>query len=188
MQRRVFIVHGWTATPYDNWFPWLGSELGALGIPAAVPQMPDTDNPAPSRWINALGKLVGTPDGGTCLVGHSIGASTVLKYLETLRHGRCGLAVLVAPWPNLPQVKNAAYSAMARRWMATEPNWASIRRHVGNVTVVFSTTDKYVRISNSRYYASALGAKVVRLEKRGHIVQDRCQPVLDAIKSFYGIA
>lgn len=45
MKKRVFIIHGWSGSPEENWFPWLKKELENSGFEVHVPQIPDADNP-----------------------------------------------------------------------------------------------------------------------------------------------
>ena len=48
--KNVIIVHGYTASPADNWFPWLKKELELLGATVAVPVMPEPHSPDPQKW------------------------------------------------------------------------------------------------------------------------------------------
>ena len=98
MSKRVFIVHGWSGSPYKDWIPWLKSELQTRGFEAYAPEMPDPDEPDIAEWVHMLKMSVGKPDRNTFFVGHSIGCQTILRFLETLGEGEeTGGAVLVAP-------------------------------------------------------------------------------------------
>ena len=78
---------------------WLERELGD-DFRVLAPEMPDADNPAYERWRAAIEEHLGTIDGPVLIVGHSFGASTVLKMLSEspapLR--LLGLFLASTPW------------------------------------------------------------------------------------------
>jgi uncharacterized protein len=49
-----------------------------------VPAMPNTDNPIFSEWLESMQEIIKKPDENTYLVGHSLGAIAILKFLELL--------------------------------------------------------------------------------------------------------
>lgn len=79
--KNVIIVHGYTASPADNWFPWLKKELELLGATVAVPAMPEPHSPDPQKWQQCLIGNNITADENTIFVGHSLGCITVLRYI-----------------------------------------------------------------------------------------------------------
>jgi len=166
-----------------NWFRWLGDQLGGIGYEVAVLQMPNAQDPVPDEWVGALDKAIGLPDKQTLLIGHSLGAHAILRYLESMKSGQVGAAILVAPWPNLNKIKDSSYSRVAKRWMAKEPGWRSIRNHVDRVVAVFSDSDPFVLQANSREFEMMLGAKIILLAGKGHIVDETIETVFDEIKS-----
>jgi uncharacterized protein len=102
----VVIVHGLSATPQSHWFPWLTEQLAPEGVTVTVPAMPDTERPRLDAWLATLAELPIGAD--TVLVGHSLGAITVVRHL--LREGGAPvrgallLAGFVAPVPGLPEI------------------------------------------------------------------------------------
>ncbi|HHN8457554.1 TPA: RBBP9/YdeN family alpha/beta hydrolase [Morganella morganii] len=79
--KNVIIVHGYTASPADNWFPWLKKELELRGATVAVPAMPEPHSPDPQKWQQCLISNNITADGNTIFVGQSLGCITVLRYI-----------------------------------------------------------------------------------------------------------
>jgi len=95
--KRVFIIHGWEADPESNWFPWLKKELEKNGFKAIVPAMPNSAQPKCEEWVDCLKKVIGKVDEETILVGHSLGAITILNYLACLKKGdKVGGVILVS--------------------------------------------------------------------------------------------
>lgn len=83
--KRAIIIHGFKGKPDTNWKPWLKKELETRGFNVEVPEMPNTEHPDVSEWVNKLNKTVGKMDGEQVyLIGHSLGCITILKYLEAL--------------------------------------------------------------------------------------------------------
>ena len=67
--------------------PWLQQQLEQRGFEVFQPEMPDTDTPVISAWINHLKEVVGTPDQDAYFVAGSIGCQALLRYLEILPEG-----------------------------------------------------------------------------------------------------
>jgi hypothetical protein len=78
---------------------WLERELGD-DFRVLAPEMPDAENPGYERWRGAIEEHLGTIDGPVLIVGHSFGASTVLKMLsESPPRGQIrGLFFASTPW------------------------------------------------------------------------------------------
>lgn len=77
--KRVIIVHRWEGGSYDDWRPWLKTELEKRDFEVLIPDMPDTDIPVIEKWVHRLANIVGTPDSDTYFIGHSIGCQTILR-------------------------------------------------------------------------------------------------------------
>src|SRR3989338_9637261 len=102
LQKRVFIIHGWDGYPEEGIFPWLKEELQNRGFTVSNPAMPEPLNPQIGTWVSFLKKQIGTPGKDTILIGHSIGAQTILRYLESLNESEnIGGAVFLAGWTHL---------------------------------------------------------------------------------------
>ncbi len=78
---------------------WLEGELGD-DIRVLAPDMPDAENPGYERWRAAIEEHLGSIAGPVLIVGHSFGASTVLKMLsESPAPSRIrGLFLASTPW------------------------------------------------------------------------------------------
>ncbi|MDL5165846.1 alpha/beta hydrolase [Proteus faecis] len=96
--KRLFIIHGYTASPEDNWFPWLKEKLEALGYHVDVPDMPESNSPDPKRWQQRLIDANIKLDEDTILVGHSLGCITLLRFLseQASENTKIGGYILVA--------------------------------------------------------------------------------------------
>lgn len=80
--KKIVIVHGYTASPNDNWFNWLKDELEALGATVDVPELPESNSPDPQKWQQCLLDANIQFDENTILIGHSLGGITALRFLQ----------------------------------------------------------------------------------------------------------
>lgn len=171
MHNRVFIVHGWDGYPEEGGFPWLKAELTKQGYQIFVPSMPDPVHPQINTWVSHLANQIGRPDENTFLLGHSIGAQTVLRYLQSLPSGsKIGGVVLLAGWLHLTPTAfaNAEEKTIAQPWLDIPLDWDKIKLHTGHFAAIFSDNDPLVPLTDADIFKSQLGAKVIIESSKGH--------------------
>lgn len=79
---KAYIVHGYTANPDSNWFPWMKSELIKIGYSVDVLNMPDSHAPKVKGWMNHLAEYIKPQEGKLTIIGHSLGCIAALKHVE----------------------------------------------------------------------------------------------------------
>lgn len=164
MKKRVFIIHGWEATPESNWFPWLKKELENQGFDVCAPVMPDTNNPDLSKWLSYLQKLAKNPNKNTYFVGHSLGVITILRYLEKLPAGvKIGGAILVAGFP-----EPIGYEEL-NSFFTTPLDYKKIKNSANKFIAIYSDNDPYVPLKNGEILKNKLGAELIILPNSGHL-------------------
>lgn len=172
MKQRVFIVHGWGATPEREWFPWLVAELTSEGVEPIVPSMPDTNHPQIGAWVAHLRQVVGDACDTDIFVGHSIGCQTILRYLQERNVPTKGL-IFVAGWFTLCNLENDEEASIVKPWLETPVDFNAVRRVAGPITAVFSDTDPYVDLSeNKGIFERCLGAQIMIEYGKGHFSED----------------
>jgi len=175
-KKRVFIIHGWDGYPEEGIFPWLKKELQARDFSVFNPAMPDPLKPRIEAWVKYLEKQIGIPDENTFLFGHSIGAQTILRYLETLLEDKkIGGAVFLAGWVHLTE---EAYEEeedveIARPWLETPLDWDKIKTRANKLIGIFSDNDSLVPITDTEIFKSKLGAKIIIEHDKGHFSGSR---------------
>ncbi len=164
MKKRVFIIHGYGATPADNWFPWLKEKLEKKGFDVAVPQMPDTDEPTLQKWLPHLQSVVGQCDENTYFVGHSLGTITILKYLESLQEEeKAGGIVLVGGFSESIEFEKLST-------FTTDPlDYEKVKKSAGKIIAIHSTDDESVPFKFAEIMRERLDAKLIILHDAGHI-------------------
>jgi len=164
MQKRVFIIHGWDGYPEEGCFSWLKKELEKRGFTVFNPSMPGPLNPQIDTWVSFLRDQVGIPNKETILFGHSIGAQTILRYLESLnKDEKVGGAVFLAGWTHLTDeaYETEEDAKIAKPWLEIPLNWDKIKSHSDNFVGIFSDDDPLVPISDAKIFENKLGAKII---------------------------
>lgn len=181
--KRVFVVHRWLGTPKADWYPYVKKEMESRGYIVTVLKMPRTRKPTEKQWVPFLARAVGTPGAKTYLVGHSAGAITILRYLETLKNSeKIGGCVLVAGW-----IDDIGYKQLSNFF--TKPvKWTKIKKHCRNFAAIHSDNDPYVKMYHGEAFRKHLGAKLVVEHAKGHLDEDtkikKLPSVVRAISSF----
>jgi predicted alpha/beta hydrolase family esterase len=102
MTKRVLFVHGGGEGAYEEDRKLAASLRDALGAAYDVryPKMPDEDAPEHAAWKDRIAKEIAAFDNGVVLVGHSLGASILLKYLseEEIEKPVLGLFLVAPPY------------------------------------------------------------------------------------------
>ena len=171
MQKRVFIIHGWDGYPEEGIFPWLKTELQNRGFQVFNPSMPEPLRPQKEIWVKFLKEQVVVPDENTFFFGHSIGAQTILRYLESLpEDSKIGGAVFLAGWVHLTDesYETEEDRVIAKPWLETPLDWVKITSHTNKFTGIFSDDDPLVSISDANIFEDNLGAKIIIEQRKGH--------------------
>jgi uncharacterized protein len=163
---RVFIVHGYTASPQSHWFPWLKQQLETRDIHVEVLAMPDPHQPTPAAWDAAMDNLVRDHDERTFLLGHSLGCIAILRQLSRLPVSRrVGGILLVSgfdqPLHTLPELDP---------FMQPGYDPAHIMTLAPQRVVVASRDDAIVPYRYCQHLSEQLAAPLYSLEHGGHFL------------------
>lgn len=137
--KKAVIIHLWEGYPEYCWYQNTKRELEQLGFVVHVPQMPDPNLPKMGRWVSTLRDIIREPSDDIYLIGHSIGAVTILRYLEGLSaNERVGGAVLVAGFTD-----DMGYEVFSNFF--TKPlNFEEIKSKAKKFTIIISDDDPYI--------------------------------------------
>jgi predicted alpha/beta hydrolase family esterase len=162
MARTVIVIHG-AGEPRRRrgkvyWEPLLGDDLGA-GFLVKAPRMPRPNAPHYWSWAVRIAEVI-AESRRPILVGHSLGASILLKYLsETVRRPAvAGIFLVATPFwgPDFPE-------------FALPPDFGLRLRDVSPLYLYHSRDDAEVPLDHLERYRRALPRAVVRvLDGRGH--------------------
>jgi len=180
MPKRAFIIHGYLSNPHEAWLPWLKAQLEKSGYVVALPAMPHPDWPVIADWIGFIAKLVGEPDDGTVMIGHSLGCQAILRYLETV--GATGTSVAktvlvagifpVGMSPAEAEHETGGDAALVP-WFVAGLDPVKVKRAAGQCTVILSEDDPYIRIDQATAtFRATLDPRIVLERGKGHFNED----------------
>lgn len=157
---KVYIVHGYGASPEKHWFPWLGEQLAMKGVQCECIAMPDTETPTPDAWLNALQQA--EIDEKSVVIGHSLGCIALLNFLaRNYKQPAGGVFVsgFYQPLDNLPQLSPFT------NVYAISPPLKAFKAYV-----VAALDDAVVPHQQSDELAKHLNAEYIRLSQGGHFL------------------
>jgi uncharacterized protein len=170
MARQVLFIQGAAAGAYDE-DAKLAANLGAELGPAyrvRYPRMPNEDEPSYAAWKRLILAELDAMGDAAILVGHSIGASVIIKVLcdGALQQKLAGVFLAATPFWHDHEIW---------RWPEVElPKDAGTKIPSGvPVFLYHGRSDEVVPFAHVELYAAALPqAKVRRLDGRNHQLND----------------
>ena len=181
MTKQVLFVHGAGGGAYAEDSKLAASLRDKLGPGYTVryPMMPNEADPDYEVWKRRICQEVVLMGDNAVVVGHSIGASVLLRLLadEDLEQSLAGVFLVATPFWHDDEVW---------RWKEVElPKDASALLPVGlPVFLYHGRSDEVVPFSHVEMYAQALpGALVRRLDDRNHQLNEDLTEVAQDIRS-----
>ncbi|MGV9677411.1 RBBP9/YdeN family alpha/beta hydrolase [Nocardia sp. NPDC003482] len=165
---RIFIVHGYSASPSSHWFPWLADRLTAAGHSTSIVELPTPTAPIRSEWEHSVATAVGAVDADTVLVTHSLGTITALRVLADRPDpwelgGLIAVSGFLDPLPALPELDD---------YLADRPEIAPLAPRITTRVMIHSDNDAIVPPAASRAVAAALDADTIVIPSGGHFLAD----------------
>jgi predicted alpha/beta hydrolase family esterase len=151
----VLILPGLGNSGPGHWQSWLEGRLPE----AHRVEQRDWAHPDRMSWTAALERSIGAQEPPVVLVGHSLGAMTIVHWASPADRRVAG-ALLVAPTD-----PESATASEASRTFSPVP----MRRLPFASIVVASSDDSRVSVERSREFARAWGSRCVELPEAGHI-------------------
>ena len=181
--KKIYIIHGWGLDSSMSWIVWLERELKKKGFEVHSFDMPNTNEPIIEEWVKFLEENISNVDGETFFVGHSIGAQTIMRFLEkSHKHLLIGGCVFVAPWFDLIGLGSDELK-IAHPWLDNKIDSERVLDHTGNITCIFSTNDPFVSPREWKKFEENLKAKIIIKKDFGHFEHTNIIPeILREIK------
>lgn len=180
MRRPVLFVHGGGEGAHaadEKLAASLRDELGAA-YDVRFPKMPDEDRPVYGAWKRRIARELDGMDGEAILVGHSLGASVLLKYLsgEETERPIVGLFLVAAPYWGAKDWEVEEY--------ALREDFASKLPAELPVFLYHGRDDEVVPFAHLALYKAKLPQATVReFDGRGHQLDYDLSEVVRDIKS-----
>ena len=169
MKKQVLFVHGGGEGAYEEDKKLAENLRDVLGTAFDVryPKMPDEASPDSEAWKDTIARELATLDGDVVLVGHSVGAFVLLKYLseEAVEKPVAGLFLIATPFVGTEgwQVEE---DALREDFASKLPGGLP-------VFLYHSRDDEVVPFEHLALYAEKLPrATIHEFEGRGHQLDD----------------
>ncbi len=181
MKKQVLFIHSAGTQDFhkgsSNLLAYLKDSLGDE-YNLLHPKMPNPENPEYKLWKVQLEKEFAALDGEVFLIGHSLGASVLLKYLseKTIHCSISGLFIIAAP-----------YWGKDNDWQASEyvlsENFAIKLPTIPQIFFYHSFNDKVVPFAHFKHYKQKLPmANTQILDDNEHNFSNGLPKLVDDIK------
>ncbi len=163
--KKVFIVHGLGSSPNGGWRPWLMGELKKQHVYACALAMPTPDEPVCAEWVEEIARHVEkNANDEIFLVGHSLGVSAILRYLETApeKIRVSGVVLVSGRCTSHPNKKLANFFEPAF-------HFATIASRARSFTIIHGDDDQVVPFDNAEILSRELHAELIVIPKGGHL-------------------
>jgi nucleoside-diphosphate-sugar epimerase/predicted alpha/beta hydrolase family esterase len=183
----IVLVPRWSGTTDDDWYPWFRAQLHAEHGDVRVHKVelaPTKDAPTVDGCVAAIDTTVTAAQldvARTLFIGHSVGAQSVLRWIEQRANEPVGGALLVAAWFSIEKPWPAA-----AQWLVPF-DIDKVRRLAPHIAVLLSTNDPYTPnfIETRDQFRDKLKAHVVFDTEAAHFNQSQAPSVLDVSKKFF---
>lgn len=163
--KKVFIIHGFEGTPNGGWRPWLMGELEKIDIYACALAMPEPAEPVCDDWLAEIGRHVERdPEDEIYLVGHSLGAPAILRYLELADKTTNIKGVVLV---SCPSEKNG--NAKIDGFLEAPFMFKMIRTRAKRFAVIHGDDDPLVPLANGETIAKSLGCPLTVIPGGQHL-------------------
>ena len=176
--RQVLFVHGAGGEAFEEDAALVRSLREALGPDFGVeyPEMSDADAPEFGTWSARISRELSALDEGVILVGHSLGASILLKHLSEERVEKPIAGVFLIATPYWGTADWEAEFKLGEDFPETLPEGVPIFLYHGS-------DDEVVPFAHLALYAGRLPHATVReVEGRGHQLGDDLSEVAEDIE------
>lgn len=173
----VFILHGLGGSPKENWFPWLTSELEEAGHVVHVPQFPDPDKPELKAWLREFKVYEKSIDETAVLVGHSLGGSFALRYLEAAQMPVQATFLVASVFGHMGNDLDARMTT----FNAEPYDYPTIVQNGGDIHIVHSDNDPHIPLPQAEEAALNLMVPMDLLAGGEHLTTKEFPELRDMI-------
>ena len=162
--KKVFIIHGFQGSPNGGWRPWLMGELEKQDIYACALSMPNPENPVSAEWVDEIRRHIEqNKNEEIYLVGHSLGVSAILRYLESNEAINISGAILVSG----PSEKNN--NRKIDSFLNKEFDFVKIKSHCKAFSIIHGDNDQNVPLDNAKFLSKKLDSELIIIPNGGHL-------------------
>lgn len=163
--QKVFLVHGYTASPDSHWFPWLEKQCQVFpSVEFHRLTLPDPDHPQLESWLGAIEHQIDLCD-HSILIGHSLGCISLLRFLAKQDMAIKGLLLVAGFAQSLTQFPELDP-------FVKEPlPYSKLQAQIKNRVMIYSDDDPVVPSSHSEQLTKALLMESIEIPDMGHFIE-----------------
>ncbi len=162
--KKIFLIHGFEGTPNGGWRPYLMRELEKQDVYTCSLSMPSPEAPKLDEWLGEIKRHIDrnkTDD--IYLIGHSLGGTTILRYIERYNSANLkGIVIVSAPCHQNTNEK-------IRDFLSNDFDWMKMKNKVDKVAVVHGDNDPLVPVSDAEETAKELNGKLILIPNGKHL-------------------
>lgn len=164
MSKKVFIVHGFEGSPNGGWRPWLMTELNKKDVYAGALSMPKPDNPVLEEWVEEISRQVEMcKDDEIYLVGHSLGVTAILRFLEKTEMNNVLGSVLVSG------VSEKIGNLKIDSFLEKDFDFEKIKSKCKSFSIIHGDNDPFVPLNDAKTLSEKLSGELIIVENGGHL-------------------
>ena len=81
MKKKIYIIHGYDASPQSHWFSWFKEKMRGLAE-VEILKMPTPQTPKLNQWLETMKQNVNLGE-NSFIIAHSLGTITSLNFLSS---------------------------------------------------------------------------------------------------------
>ena len=139
-------------------------ELDKQDIYACALLLPSPEEPKLAEWLEEVKRHIDRNlDDDVYLIGHSLGGTTILRYLEQFNSPNLK-GVVIASAPCHPNA-----NSKIKDFLRTDFDWQKMKAQGVKVVVIQGDNDPHVPMSNAEEIAKELGGELIVIRNGGHL-------------------
>lgn len=164
---QVIVIHGYTASPEENWYPWFQQLAAEQHFSLNILRLDPSTHPKLSVWTSQIEQQADHLNENSIVIAHSLGTIAALHYLsEHLKNQRIKQLVLIAGFNGrlgrLDEVNPFIDAARI--------DFELLKRQIEHRVVIYSAGDDRVQPKFSIEQAKSLDAELISAQHQGHFI------------------
>lgn len=164
--KTIVVAHALEQSPEGLWYPWIKEIAATKGLTATIPQLPNPQHPELKSWEETIGTAANISPKNTILIGHSLGCTTLLHFLNNYnKKEKFPLLLLVAP-----TIFDVGYESL-REFFSEPFQLSSLQNKVDKIIVIVTPTDPVLKpdpLQHGLKLVNEADAKLLVIKKGNH--------------------
>lgn len=167
---QVYVIHGYTASPEENWFPWIAQKAQQEKISLKVLRLDPSTTPKLEVWQQQIEEQIEGINENSIFIAHSLGCLASLHFLsKKLKQQKIKQLVLVAGFNG----RLGRLDEVNPFIDAAEINVECLKQQIEHRVVIYSQGDDRVLPKFSLEQAQSLEATVIAAQHQGHFIDSQ---------------